>query len=163
MFEQFTESAIKVILLAQEEAFRLGHNWVGSEQILLGLIGEGKGIAACALSNSGVTLKNVRDIVETKIGRGKGEEAFPWFLRWLEKFRALPFTPKARKILEFAVDESKRFGYVGTEHLLLGLIREAESSCENGEKPGVAMQTLQELGIDLIALKKEVTQKIIKS
>ncbi len=159
VFERFTEGALRAIMLAQEEARRLGHNYVGTEQILLGLIGEGSGIAARALNTCGATLKEARVLVETEIGRGKGT---PWYLRWLDPFESMPLTPKAKKILEFSMEESRRLkqNYIGTEHLLLGLIREAEVSKETGEKLGVAMQILQALAIDLNALKEEVQKTI---
>ena len=113
MFERFTEKAIKVIMLAQEEARRLGHNFVGTEQILLGLIGEGTGIAAKTLKSMGVNLKDARVEVEKIIGRGSGFVAVE-----------IPFTPRAKRVLELSWDEARQLGhnYIGTEHLLLGLI-----------------------------------------
>lgn len=131
MFERFTEKAIKVIMLAQEEARRLGHNFVGTEQILLGLIGEGTGVAAKTLKSMGITLKDARAQVEKIIGRGSGFVAVE-----------IPFTPRAKKVLEYSWDEARQLGhsYIGTEHLLLGLIREGE---------GVAAKVLENLGIDL--------------
>src|SRR5215471_1176218 len=117
MFERFTEKAIKVIMLAQEEARRLGHNFVGTEQILLGLIGEGTGIAAKTLKSMGVNLKDARIEVEKIIGRGSGFVAVE-----------IPFTPRAKRVLEFAWDEARRLrhNYIGTEHLILGLCREGQ-------------------------------------
>ena len=117
MFERFTEKAIKVIMLAQEEARRLGHNFVGTEQVLLGLIGEGAGIAAKTLKSMGVNLKDARAEVEKIIGRGSGFVAVE-----------IPFTPRAKRVLELSWDEARQLGhnYIGTEHLLLGLIREGE-------------------------------------
>ena len=117
MFERFTEKAIKVIMLAQEEARRLGHNFVGTEQILLGLIGEGTGIAAKTLKGMGVNLKEARTEVEKIIGRGSGFVAVE-----------IPFTPRAKRVLELSWDEARQLGhnYIGTEHLLLGLVREGE-------------------------------------
>jgi ribulose-5-phosphate 4-epimerase/fuculose-1-phosphate aldolase len=117
MFERFTEKAIKVIMLAQEEARRLGHNFVGTEQILLGLIGEGTGVAAKVLKSMGVNLKDARVEVEKIIGRGSGFVAVE-----------IPFTPRAKRVLELSLEEARQLGhnYIGTEHLLLGLIREGE-------------------------------------
>ena len=117
MFERFTEKAIKVIMLAQEEARRLGHNFVGTEQILLGLIGEGTGVAAKVLKSMGVNLKDSRVEVEKIIGRGSGFVAVE-----------IPFTPRAKRVLELSLEEARQLGhnYIGTEHLLLGLIREGE-------------------------------------
>ncbi len=131
MFERFTEKAIKVIMLAQEEARRLGHNFVGTEQVLLGLIGEGTGVAAKTLKSMGVTIKDAREQVEKIIGRGSGFVAVE-----------IPFTPRAKKVLELSWDEAKQLGhnYIGTEHLLLGLIREGE---------GIGTKVLENLGVDL--------------
>ncbi len=181
MFERFTEKAIKVIMLAQEEARRLGHNFVGTEQILLGLIGEGTGIAAKVLKSMGVNLKEARVEVEKIIGRGSGFVAVE-----------IPFTPRAKRVLELSLEEARQLGklfsvlflflslqvcvemlgdvsrcarglemghrgfvelqrvvvravclaghnYIGTEHLLLGLLREGE---------GVAARVLENLGAD---------------
>src|SRR5262249_49564372 len=131
MFERFTEKAIKVIMLPQEEARRLGHNFVGTEQILLGLIGEGTGIGAKTLKSMGVNLKDARVEVEKIIGRGSGFVAVE-----------IPFTPRAKRVLELSWDEARQLGhnYIGTEHLLLGLVREGE---------GVAARVLENLGVDL--------------
>ncbi|KAM0905430.1 hypothetical protein ACQ4PT_017399 [Festuca glaucescens] len=117
MFERFTEKAIKVIMLAQEEARRLGHNFVGTEQILLGLIGEGTGIAAKVLKSMGINLKDARMEVEKIIGRGSGFVAVE-----------IPFTPRAKRVLELSLEEARQLGhnYIGSEHLLLGLLREGE-------------------------------------
>src|SRR6267142_4095341 len=138
MFERFTEKAIKVIMLAQEEARRLGHNFVGTEQILLGLIGEGTGIAAKTLKSMGVNLKDARVEVEKIIGRGSGFVAVE-----------IPFTPRAKRVLELSWDEARQLGhnYIGTEHLLLGLIREGE---------GVAARVLENLGVDLTKVRSHV-------
>src|SRR5271170_3996718 len=113
MFERFTEKAIKVIMLAQEEARRLGHNFVGTEQILLGLIREGRGVASRRLSAAGVNLQAARIEVEKIIGRGSGFVAVE-----------IPFTPRAKRALELSCQEAKRLrhNYVGTEHLLLALV-----------------------------------------
>ena len=138
MFERFTEKAIKVIMLAQEEARRLGHNFVGTEQILLGLIGEGTGIAAKVLKSMGVNLKDARVEVEKIIGRGSGFVAVE-----------IPFTPRAKKVLELSLEEARQLGhnYIGTEHLLLGLIREGE---------GVAARVLENLALDLSKVRTQV-------
>src|SRR5271168_5318775 len=140
MFERFTEKAIKVIMLAQEEARRLGHNFVGTEQILLGLIGEGTGIAAKTLKSMGVNLKDARVEVEKIIGRGSGFVAVE-----------IPFTPRGKRVIELAWDAAQQYGhnYVGTEHLLLGILREGE---------GVAPRVLQNCGLDL----KMVRDKVLR-
>ena len=142
MFERFTEKAIKVIMLAQEEARRLGHNFVGTEQVLLGLIGEGTGVAAKTLKAMGVTLKEARAEVEKIIGRGSGFVAVE-----------IPFTPRAKRVLELSWDEARQLGhnYIGTEHLLLGLIREGE---------GVAARVLEQLGIDLNKVRSSVIKML---
>ena len=142
MFERFTEKAIKVIMLAQEEARRLGHNFVGTEQILLGLIGEGTGIAAKTLKGMGVNLKEARAEVEKIIGRGSGFVAVE-----------IPFTPRAKRVLELSWDEARQLGhnYIGTEHLLLGLIREGE---------GVAARVLENLGVDLQKVRSNVVRML---
>ena len=142
MFERFTEKAIKVIMLAQEEARRLGHNFVGTEQVLLGLIGEGTGVAAKTLKTMGVTLKDARVEVEKIIGRGSGFVAVE-----------IPFTPRAKRVLELSWDEARQLGhnYIGTEHLLLGLIREGE---------GVAARVLENLGVDLNKVRSNVIKML---
>ena len=142
MFERFTEKAIKVIMLAQEEARRLGHNFVGTEQVLLGLIGEGTGIAAKTLKSMGVNLKDARIEVEKIIGRGSGFVAVE-----------IPFTPRAKRVLELSWDEARQLGhnYIGTEHLLLGLIREGE---------GVAARVLENLGVDLNKIRSNVVKML---
>ncbi len=142
MFERFTEKAIKVIMLAQEEARRLGHNFVGTEQILLGLIGEGTGVAAKVLKSLGVNLKDSRIEVEKIIGRGSGFVAVE-----------IPFTPRAKRVLELSLEEARQLGhnYIGTEHLLLGLIREGE---------GVAARVLENLGIDLTKVRTQVIRML---
>jgi len=142
MFERFTEKAIKVIMLAQEEARRLGHNFVGTEQVLLGLIGEGTGVAAKALKSMGVTLKDARAEVEKIIGRGSGFVAVE-----------IPFTPRAKRVLELSWDEARQLGhnYIGTEHLLLGLIREGE---------GVAARVLENLSVDLNKVRTNVVKML---
>ncbi|KAG6686098.1 hypothetical protein I3843_11G001200 [Carya illinoinensis] len=141
MFERFTEKAIKVIMLAQEEARRLGHNFVGTEQILLGLIGEGTGIAAKVLKSMGINLKDARVEVEKIIGRGSGFVAVE-----------IPFTPRAKRVLELSLEEARQLGhnYIGSEHLLLGLLREGE---------GVAARVLENLGADPSNIR---TQQVIR-
>ncbi len=142
MFERFTEKAIKVIMLAQEEARRLGHNFVGTEQILLGLIGEGTGVAAKVLKSMGVNLKDARVEVEKIIGRGSGFVAVE-----------IPFTPRAKRVLELSLEEARQLGhnYIGTEHLLLGLIREGE---------GVAARVLENLGVHLAKVRTQVIRML---
>ena len=130
MFERFTEGAIKVIMLSQEEARRMGHNFVGTEQLLLGVIGQRHGLGAKALRKMKVSLKQTRKEIEMYIGRGTGFVA-----------SEIPFTPRAKRVLEMAVNEGKDLGqnFVGTEHILLALL---------GETDGVAMRTLEKLGLD---------------
>nr|QUE29260.1 ClpC [Erythrotrichia welwitschii] len=142
MFERFTEKAIKVIMLAQEEARRLGHNFVGTEQILLGLIGEGTGIAAQVLKSMNVNLKDARIEVEKIIGRGSGFVAVE-----------IPFTPRAKRVLELSLEEARQLGhnYIGTEHLLMGLVREGE---------GVAARVLENLGVNVSSIRAEVIQML---
>ena len=142
MFERFTEKAIKVIMVAQEEARRLGHNFVGTEQILLGLIGEATGVAAKVLKSMGVNLKDARVEVEKVIGRGSGFVAVE-----------IPFTPRAKRVLELSLEEARQLGhnYIGTEHLLLGLIREGE---------GVAARVLENLGVDLAKVRTQVIRML---
>ncbi len=135
MFEKFTEGAIKVIMLSQEEARRMGHNFVGTEQLLLGVIGQRHGIGARALKKMKVTLKKARKEIELYIGRGTGFVA-----------SEIPFTPRAKRVLEMAVHEGKDLGqnFVGTEHILLALIAESD---------GVAMRTLDKLNVDVQKLR----------
>ncbi len=135
MFEKFTEGAIKVIMLSQEEARRMGHNFVGTEQLLLGVIGQRHGIGARALKKLKVTLKKARKEIELYIGRGTGFVA-----------SEIPFTPRAKRVLEMAVHEGKDLGqnFVGTEHILLALIAESD---------GVAMRTLDKLSVDIQKLR----------
>ncbi|NWF62577.1 MAG: ATP-dependent Clp protease ATP-binding subunit [Fischerella sp.] len=142
MFEHFTSEAIKVVMLAQEEARRLGHNFVGTEQILLGLLGEGNGVAAKVLTELGVTLKDARREVERIIGRGSG---------YLPP--EIPFTPKVKTLFEQSFKEARSLGhnYIGTEHLLLGLT-------EAGE--GVAAKVLQNLGVDLKNIRTAVIRRL---
>jgi ATP-dependent Clp protease ATP-binding subunit ClpC len=142
MFERFTEKAIKVIMLAQEEARRLGHNFVGTEQILLGLIGEGSGVGPKILKSMGIKLKEARIEVEKIIGRGSGFVAVE-----------IPFTPRAKRCLELSLEEARQLGhnYIGTEHLLLGLIVEGE---------GVAARVLEEMQVDLSRLRTEIIRAL---
>jgi len=145
MFERFTEKAIKVVMLAQEEARRLGHNFVGTEQILLGLIGESTGIAAKVLKSMGVNLKDARVEVEKIIGRGSGFVAVE-----------IPFTPRAKRVLELSLEEARQLGhnYIGTEHILLGLLREGE---------GVAARVLETLGADPSKIRTQVIRMVGES
>ena len=142
MFERFTEKAIKVIMLAQEEARRLGHNFVGTEQILLGLIGEGTGVAAKVLKSLGVNLKDSRIEVEKIIGRGSGFVAME-----------IPYTPRGIYVLDLSLEEARQLdhNYVGTEHLLLGIVREGE---------GTAVEVLENLVIDLTKLRTHVIREL---
>ncbi len=138
MFERFTGRARKVLLLSQQEAMRLGHNYVGTEHLLLGLLAEGEGVAARALTLLGVEAEKVRETVEGMIGRGQGGGQ-------------LAYTPRAKKCLELAVEEAVALGhnYVGTEHILLGLISEGE---------GVAAQVLLALGAERGAVRQQVVE-----
>ncbi len=142
MFEKFTEGAIKVIMLSQEEARRMGHNFVGTEQLLLGIIGQRHGIGARALKKQKVTLKKARREIELYIGRGTGFVA-----------SEIPFTPRAKRVLEMAVHEGKDLGqnFVGTEHILLALISESD---------GVAMRTLDKLGVNIPKLRNLILMYI---
>ena len=142
MFEKFTEGAIKVIMLSQEEARRMGHNFVGTEQLFLGVVGQRQGMGAKALKSLGVTLKKARKEVENYIGRGTGFVA-----------SEIPFTPRAKRVLEMAVQEGKDIGqnYVGTEHILLSLISEPD---------GVAMRTLDKLRVDIPKLRSIILKLI---
>lgn len=139
MFGRFTERAQKVLSLAQEEAVRLGHNNIGTEHILLGLIREGDGIAAKALIALGLGLEKIQDEVEALIGRGQ------------EQPTNIAYTPRAKKVIELSMDEARKLGhtYVGTEHILLGLIREGE---------GVAARVLNNLGVSLNKARQQVLQ-----
>jgi ATP-dependent Clp protease ATP-binding subunit ClpC len=138
MFERFTDRARRVVVLAQEEARILRHNYIGPEHILLGLIHEGSGVAAKALESLGISQETVRQRVEEAIGRG--EQA---------PFGHIPFTPQAKKLLESSLRESRALGhnYIGTEHILLALIGQGES---------VAAQVLTGLGADLNGAREQV-------
>ncbi|WP_034662192.1 ATP-dependent Clp protease ATP-binding subunit [Corynebacterium tuscaniense] len=140
MFERFTDRARRVIVLAQQEARDLNHNYIGTEHILLGLIQEGEGVAAKALESMGINLDDVRREVEEIIGRGTQPHT-----------GHVPFTPRAKKVLELSLREGLQMGhkYIGTEFLLLGLIREGE---------GVAAQVLTKLGADLPRVRQQVIQ-----
>src|SRR6476620_4339066 len=140
MFERFTERARRVVVLAQEEARMLNHNYIGTEHILLGLTREGEGVAATALESLGISLEAVRQQVEEIIGQGQQAPS-----------GHIPFTPRAKKVLELSLREALQLGhnYIGTEHLLLGLIREGE---------GVAAQVLVKLGADLNKVRQQVIQ-----
>ena len=142
MFEKFTEGAIKIIMLSQEEARRMGHNFVGTEQLLLGVIGQRHGIGARALKRSKVNLKKARREIELYIGRGTGFVA-----------SEIPFTPRAKRVLEMAIHEGKDLGqnFVGTEHILLALINETD---------GVAMRTLDKIRVDIPKLRKLIMKEI---
>ncbi len=140
MFERFTDRARRVVVLAQEEARMLNHNYIGTEHILLGLIHEGEGVAAKALESLGISLEAVRQQVEEIIGQGQQAPS-----------GHIPFTPRAKKVLELSLREALQLGhnYIGTEHILLGLIREGE---------GVAAQVLVKLGADLNKVRQQVIQ-----
>src|SRR5256714_1728612 len=140
LFERFTDRARRVVVLAQEEARLLNHNYIGTEHILLGLIHEGEGVAAKALESLGISLEAVRSQVEEIIGQGGSSPS-----------GHIPFTPRAKKVLELSLREALQLGhnYIGTEHILLGLIREGE---------GVAAQVLVKLGADLPRVRQQVIQ-----
>ena len=140
MFEKFTDKARRVVVLAQEEAKLLNHNYIGTEHILLGLIHEGEGVAAKALESLGINLDSVREQVQEIIGQGQQAPS-----------GHIPFTPRAKKVLELSLREALQLGhsYIGTEHLLLGLIREGE---------GVAAQVLTKLGADTNRVRQQVIQ-----
>ena len=140
MFERFTDRARRVVVLAQEEARMLSHNYIGTEHILLGLIHEGEGVAARTLESMNISLEAVRRQIEEIIGHGQATPT-----------GHIPFTPRAKKVLELSLRESLQLGanYIGTEHILLGLIREGE---------GVAAEVLQKLGADLNRVRQTVIQ-----
>ena len=140
MFERFTDRARRVVVLAQEEARLLNHNYIGTEHILLGLLNEGEGIAAQALESLDIDLASVREEVVKIIGQGQQSPS-----------GHIPFTPRAKKVLELSLREALQLGhnYIGTEHILLGLIREGE---------GVAAQVLQQLGAELQKVRQTVIQ-----
>ena len=140
MFERFTDRARRVVVLAQDEARRLNQNYIGTEHLLLGLIHEGDGIAARALETMGISLEAVRAQVIEIIGEGEQPTT-----------GHIPFTPRARKVLEFSMREALQLGhnYIGTEHILLGLLREGD---------GVAAQVLIKLGADLNNVRQTVIE-----
>ena len=142
MFERFTDGARRAVVLAQEEARLLDHNYIGTEHLLLGLIETREGIASTALVALGVGGPRVREAVESIVGRGSEPPV-----------GHIPFTPRAKKVLELALRESLQLGhnYIGTEHLLLGLIREGE---------GVACQVLEHVGVDVAQVRETVVQLI---
>jgi ATP-dependent Clp protease ATP-binding subunit ClpC len=142
MFEYFTDKAVKAVMLAQEEARRLGHNLVGTEQILLGLIGEGTGVAAIVLKNNGVTLEQARKEVEKILGRGS---------RFVP--REIPFTPKVKRVFEQAYQEARqlRHNYIGPEHLLLAIIQ---------EETGVAVKVLENVGVDIAIVRTQIIKML---
>ena len=142
MFERFTDRARRVVVLAQEEARMLNHNYIGTEHILLGLIHEGEGVAAKALESLGISLDAVRQQVEEIIGQGQQPPS-----------GHIPFTPRAKKVMELSLREALQLGhnYIGTEHILLGLIHEGD---------GVAAQVLAHLGADLNTVRQQVIQLI---
>jgi ATP-dependent Clp protease ATP-binding subunit ClpA len=140
MFERFTDRARRVVVLAQDEARMLNHDYIGTEHLLLGLIHEGEGVAAKALESLGISLEAVRQKVEEIIGQGEGPPQ-----------GHIPFTPRAKKVLELSLREASQLGhpYIGTEHILLGLIREGE---------GAAARVLVKLGADLNRVRQRVIQ-----
>lgn len=140
MFERFTPPARRVVVLAQEEARTLKHNYIGTEHILLGLIKQGEGVAAKSLESLGISLDDVRSQVEEIIGQGQQSPS-----------GHIPFTPRAKKVIELSLREALQLGhnYIGTEHILLGLIREGE---------GVAAQVLVKLGAELARVRQQVIQ-----
>jgi len=141
MFERFTDRARRAVVWAQEEARTLNHDFIGTEHILLGLIREGQGVAAKALESFGVSMEAVRQRVEDIVPPGQVEV----------RTGHIPFTPRAKKVLELSLSEAKLLGhpYIGTEHVLLGLLREGE---------GVAAQVLTALGVDLDGTRERVVQ-----
>ena len=145
MFERFTDRARRVVVLAQEEARLLDHNYIGTEHLLLGLIREGEGVAAKALESLDISLETVRQQVEETIGQGEQAPS-----------GHIPFTPRAKKVLELSLREAMQLGhnYIGTEHILLGLIREGE---------GVAAQVLIGLGADLNRVRQQAIQMLHRS
>jgi ATP-dependent Clp protease ATP-binding subunit ClpA len=140
VFERFTDRARRVVVLAQEEARLLNHNYIGTEHLLLGLVHEGQGVASVALESLGISLGVVRSSVSEIIGVGGSEP-----------FGHIPFTPRAKKVLELSMREALQLGhnYIGTEHILLGLVREGE---------GVAAQVLTGLGVDLGTIRQRIVE-----
>src|SRR6266699_1143165 len=144
-FDKFTERARKVLQLAQEEAQRFNHNYIGTEHLLLGLVREGEGVAAKVLANLGVDLNKVRSAVEFIIGRGDRTVTGD-----------IGLTPRAKKVIELSVEEARRLNhnYIGTEHLLLGLVREGE---------GIAAGVLESLGVSLDKVRQQVNYVLSQS
>jgi ATP-dependent Clp protease ATP-binding subunit ClpC len=142
VFERFTDRARKAVVLAQEESRLLGHDWIGTEHLLLGLIAEGEGVAARALEELKISLDDVRAAVEETVGHGQATPEVH-----------IPFTPRAKKVLELALREALALGhdYIGTEHMLLGLIREGE---------GVAAQVLRRFGADADRVRATVLELV---
>src|SRR5215471_13997915 len=140
MFERFTDQARRVVVVAQEESRKLGHDYIGTEHLLLGILGTGDSVAVNALGSLGVSLEAARQQVEEIVGRGSHQVS-----------GHIPFTPRAKKVLELSLRESIQLGhsYIGTEHILLGLIREGD---------GVAAQVLVKLGADLNRVRQQVIQ-----
>jgi ATP-dependent Clp protease ATP-binding subunit ClpC len=140
VFERFTDRARRVVVLAQQEARNLDHNYIGTEHLLLGLVHEGEGIAALALAQLDISLERIRSDVEAIVGRGSKPQS-----------GHIPFTPRAKKVLELSLREALQLGhsYIGTEHILLGLVREGE---------GVAAQVLERLGADLDRVRETVVE-----
>ena len=145
MFERFTDRARRVVVLAQEEARMLNHNYIGTEHILLGLIHEGEGVAAKALESLGIMLESVRQQVEEIIGQGQ-----------VPPTGHIPFTPRAKRVLELSLRESRQLGhsYIGTEHVLLGLVV---------ERDGVAAQVLRRLGADEQRVREQVLHELVQT
>jgi ATP-dependent Clp protease ATP-binding subunit ClpC len=141
MFERFTDRARRVVVLAQDEARGLNHNWIGTEHLLLAVLREGHGVGAKALESMQISLDATRQQVESIIGRGQGTVGAGH----------IPFTPRGKKVLELSLREALQLGhnYIGTEHILLGLIREGD---------GVAAQVLVKLGADLNRVRQQVIQ-----
>jgi ATP-dependent Clp protease ATP-binding subunit ClpC len=142
VFERFTDRARRVVVLAQEEARMLEHNYIGTEHLLLGLVHEGEGVAALALGALDISLERIRSDVQAIVGRGQTTTA---------SHTHIPFTPRAKKVLELSLREALQLGhnYIGTEHILLGLVREGE---------GVAAQVLERLGADLERVRQTVIE-----
>ncbi|MBE1584884.1 ATP-dependent Clp protease ATP-binding subunit ClpA [Nonomuraea angiospora] len=142
MFERFTDRARRVVVLAQEEARTMSHNYIGTEHILLGLIHEGEGLASLVLDGCGVELEHVRAFVEREVGHGAKSPS-----------GHIPFTPRAKKVLELSLREALqlRHNYIGTEHILLGLIREGE---------GLAAQALVDAGADLADVRQRLLDRV---
>jgi ATP-dependent Clp protease ATP-binding subunit ClpC len=144
VFERFTEPARQVVVLAQDEARALGHNYIGTEHLLLGLLREGQGLAARVLESMDVTIEEVRAQVERMVGRGEGMGAAGG---------QIPFTPRAKKVLELALREALTLNhnYIGTEHVLLGLAREGE---------GVAIRILLDFDVDVEKIRSEISRML---